>query len=196
MQRLFEQTWELELAERPQHVQRAALDRRARAVPRPQRRPPCRCWGAARLELSCHAARHPADSGVPGLERLGAQRQADLAPSDLLPFGILGAVVLARLLGRRDGVRAAPLQHVRHPLRRDRRGLRDDLGALLRDGRARRIGRSRPRGPRRARPYPPGERPPRTRSAANGTRSPPRRGRAGRRCGQQIQERRRRRNKD
>ena len=42
VQRLFEQTWELEPAERPQHVQRAALDRRARAVPRPQRRPPRR----------------------------------------------------------------------------------------------------------------------------------------------------------
>ena len=30
VQRLFEQTWELEPAERPQHLQRAALDRRAR----------------------------------------------------------------------------------------------------------------------------------------------------------------------
>ena len=34
VQRLFEQTWELEPAERPQHLQRAAVDRRARAVPR------------------------------------------------------------------------------------------------------------------------------------------------------------------
>ena len=40
VQRLFEQAWELELAERPQHVQRAAVDRGARRVPRRQRHLP------------------------------------------------------------------------------------------------------------------------------------------------------------
>ena len=40
------------------------------------------------------AAQHAADSGVPGLDRPGPQRQADRTPR-LLPFGILGAVLLA-----------------------------------------------------------------------------------------------------
>ena len=44
------------------------------------------------------------------------------------------------VLGGGGGVRPAPLQHVLHPLRRDRCGLRHDLGALLRHGRGRRIG--------------------------------------------------------
>ena len=39
VQRLFEQGWELEPDERPQHLQRTALDRRARALHGPQRRP-------------------------------------------------------------------------------------------------------------------------------------------------------------
>ena len=79
VQRLFEQTWELEPAERPQHVQRAALDRRARAVPRPQRHPPCRA-GAQPSRAHGGAAHHAAVGGLPGLERPGAQRQADRAP--------------------------------------------------------------------------------------------------------------------
>ena len=53
-----------------------------------------------------------------------------IARRELLPFAVIGAVLLARLLGRRGGVRAAPVQHLRHALRRDRRGLRDDLGAF------------------------------------------------------------------
>ena len=56
--------------------------------------------------------------------------------------------VARAVLGRRDGLRPAPLQHVRHPLRRDRRGVRDDLGAVLRHGHRRRLGGRRPRGPR------------------------------------------------
>ena len=63
---------------------------------------------------------------------------------DLLPFGILGSRFACGVLGRRDGVGPAPLQHVRHPLRRDRRSLRDDLGALLRHGHPRRLGGGRP----------------------------------------------------
>ena len=51
-----------------------------------------------------------------------------------------------RVLGRRDGVRPAPVQHVRDPLWRDRRGVRHDLGALLRHGRPRRLGSGRPGG--------------------------------------------------
>ena len=47
VQRLFEQTWELDAAERPQHVQRAALDRRARGVPRRSAASSTPCWGAA-----------------------------------------------------------------------------------------------------------------------------------------------------
>jgi hypothetical protein len=130
-------------AERARHVQWAALDRRAHAVRRPQRRHPCRA-GAQLSGPPSGAARRAAVGGLPGLERLGPQRQADRAPRP-------GAVrrprvgVVRGVLGRRGGVRPAPLQHVRHPLRRDRRGLRDDLGVLLRDGRD---GRLRGSGPR------------------------------------------------
>ena len=66
-------------AERPQHVQRAALDRRAGAVPRGQRPPPRRA-GAQPPRARSGAARRAADGGLPGLERPGAQRQADRAP--------------------------------------------------------------------------------------------------------------------
>ena len=94
VQRLFEQTWELE----PLSVRNTfngllwigglALylglsgdpARRARAQPpRAQRR----------------AARRAADGGVPGLERPGAQRASGSRAGDLLPFGVLGAVLLA-----------------------------------------------------------------------------------------------------
>ena len=88
------------------------------------------------------------------------------------------------VLGRRGGLRPAPLQHLRHPLRRDRRGLRHDLGALLRHGR-RSSARRRPaaRSATSSTASAAARGPPRTRSGASGTRSPPRRGRAGRRCG-------------
>ena len=38
-----------------------------------------------------------------------------IARDDLLPFAIIGAVLLAAVLGRRDGVRPAPLQHATPP---------------------------------------------------------------------------------
>ena len=58
VQRLFEQTWELEPAERAQHVQRAAVDRRAGGVRRRQRRPPRRA-GAQPPRAHGDAARPP-----------------------------------------------------------------------------------------------------------------------------------------
>ena len=67
-------------AERPQHVQRAALDRRALGLPRRQRPPPWRA-GAQPPRAHRDAAHHAAVGGLPGLERLGAQRQADRAPA-------------------------------------------------------------------------------------------------------------------
>ena len=77
-----------------------------------------------------------------------------IALGDLIPFGVLGSVLLAVYSIGADGVRPAPVQHLRHPVRRDRRGLRDDLRALLRDGRDRRVRGGRARGPRRARTDP------------------------------------------
>ena len=114
--------------------------------------------GGSRLELVATLLSVPAaavflvwSGGV-----LSAKR---IAREDLLPFGVLGAVVLARVLRRRDGLRPAPVQHVRHALRRDRRGLRDDLRALLRHGRGRRVGGGGPGGRRRARAHPARRRP-------------------------------------
>ena len=103
--------------------------------------------GRSRLELSAALLATPLSAVflVWSGRVLSAKR---IERQDLLPFGILGAVLLAAVLGRRDGVRPAPVQHLRHPLRRDRRGLRDDLGALLRHGRRRRLGGGRPRDPR------------------------------------------------
>ena len=90
-----------------------------------------------------------------------------IARPDLMPFGVIGAVAARGVLGRRDGVRAAPVQHVCHPLRRDRRRLRHDLDALLHHVHHRRLRRGRPRGQRRARPHPPG------RTARRRRRQPP-----------------------
>ena len=82
VQRLVEQTWELDAAERPQHVQRAALDRRARrCTPRSAASSRSR-WGAAGRPRR-GAARPAAVGGLPDLDRLGAQRQADRAPRPL-----------------------------------------------------------------------------------------------------------------
>ena len=64
---------------------------------------------------------------------LSAKRIARRA---LVPFALLGSACFAVYSIGAVGVRPAPVQHVRHPLRRDRRGLRDDLGALLRHGRS------------------------------------------------------------
>ena len=66
-------------AERPQHGQRAALDRRPRALSRRQRLPPCRARAQpARAQRG--AAQRAADVRVPGLERPRAQRQAHRPP--------------------------------------------------------------------------------------------------------------------
>ncbi len=75
------------------------------------------------------------------------------------------------LLRRRDGVRPAPLQHLRHPLRRDRRGLRHDLGASSASwssssARRRRAARS----PMSSTASGGARSPPRMRSGASGTR--------------------------
>ena len=64
---------------------------------------------------------------------------------DLYPFAHPRIGAARGLLGRRDGLGPAPLRQLRHPLRRDRRGLRDDLLALLRHGRRRRLGGGRSR---------------------------------------------------
>ena len=71
-----------------------------------------------------------------------------IARRDLLPFAVVGVGGARGVLGWRGGVPPASLQHVRHALRRDRRGLRHDLGVLLRHGHRGRLGRGRPRGPR------------------------------------------------
>ena len=146
VQRLFEQTWELSSAERPQHVQRPAVDRRAHRVSRAHRPAACRA-GAQPSRPHGDAARRAPGRALPGLDRLGAQRQADQArgagPVRARRLGVARVV-----LGGRGGLPAAPLQHVLHPLRRDRGGLRHDLGPLLRHGRLRRIGGGRARDPR------------------------------------------------
>ena len=146
VQRLFEQTWELE----PLSVRNTfngllwigglALYIAVSGVLHA-------ALGRSRLELTATLLAAPLSavflvwSGwVLSAKRIARQ---DAPPVRHPRIGVARAV-----LGRRDGVRAAPVQHVRHPLRRDRRGLRDDLDAVLRHGRPRRLGGGRPRGPR------------------------------------------------
>ena len=110
--------------------------------------------GRSRLELSAALLAAPLSAVflVWSGRVLSAKR---IASRDLYPFGILGSVLLAAVLGRRDGLRPASVQHVRDPLRRDRRGVRHDLRALLRHGRPRRLGSGGPGGRPRARSHPP-----------------------------------------
>ena len=79
VQRLFEQTWELDPLSVRNTFNGLLWIGGLAAVPRAQRRPPCRA-GAQPPRALGGAARHAAVGGVPGLERLGAQRQADRAP--------------------------------------------------------------------------------------------------------------------
>ena len=182
VQRLFEQTWELD----PLSVRNTfngllwicglalylLLSGALHAVLGPQ---PPRALGGG--------ARYAAVGGVPGLERPAAQRQADRAPGPA-PLRRPRSGRARGLLGRRDGVRPASVQHVRHALRRDRRGLRDDLGALLSSWSSS-SSRRRPaaRSATSSTASGAANGPPRTRSGASGTRSPRRRGRDGTRSG-------------
>ncbi len=88
-----------------------------------------------------------------------------LSRDDLLPFAVIGSGLFAAYSVGATVYVPAPLQHVRHALRRDRRGPGHDLRVLLDDGRPGGLGRGRARGPRRARPHPP-------RRAARGERGP------------------------
>ena len=145
VQRLFEQTWELD----PLSVRNTvngllwigglavfiALSGALRVV-----------LGHTRLELSAALLTLPLSavflvwSGwVLSAKRIGRQ--------DLLAVRHPGRGGARGVLGWGDGVRPAPLRHVRHSLRRHRRGLRDDLGVLLRHGRPRQLGGGRPRDP-------------------------------------------------
>jgi hypothetical protein len=140
VQRLFEQAWEL----KPLSVRNTLNDLR---------------WlGVFALYIAATGWIH-AELGVGRLELL--------ATLVALPLGFLFLWWSARMarpsavrryrgrphIGvhrRRDGVRAASVQQLRDPLRRDRRGLRDDLGPVLRDGGRRRLGGRRARGGGRA----------------------------------------------
>ena len=142
VQRLIEQTWELDPLSVRNTFNGLLWIGGLTAVRRSQRRPPGHA-GANPARPHRDADRPSAVGGLPGLERLGAQRQADQAPG---PPAVRHrrSGPARRVLGWRGGVRPAPLQHVLNPLRRDRRGIRDDLGALLRHGRSGRLGGRRP----------------------------------------------------
>ena len=167
-------------AERPQHVQRAAVDSRADRLPRGQRPHPCHV-GAQPPRAVRGAARSAAVGGVPGLERPGPQREAD-QPHGPHPVRDRRIGAARRLLGRRDGLCPASVRHVRNALRRHRRGVRNDLGVVLHHGRARQARRRSAARSATSSPASDGGRsPPRTRCGASGTSSPPRRAHAGRR---------------
>ena len=68
-------------AERPQHLQRAALDRRARGCTSRSAASSMPRWGAAASSSRATLLAHTADGRLPDLERLGPQRQADRAPA-------------------------------------------------------------------------------------------------------------------
>ena len=93
VQRLIEQTWELEPLSVRNTFNGLLWIGGLTAVPRPQRRSAWRA-GAQPPRARRGAARRAGDGGVPGLDRPGPQRPADRT-HDLLPFGLLGAVVLA-----------------------------------------------------------------------------------------------------
>ena len=146
VQRLFEQTWELSPLSVRNTFNGLMWIGRAAPVPRPQRRHPRRAR-AHPPRAHRGAALRAGGGRVPGLERVGPQRQADRPPR-APPVRHPRRGAARGVLRGRDRLRAAPVQHVRQPLRRDRRGVRDDLVALLRHGRARRLRGRRPRGAR------------------------------------------------
>ena len=94
VQRLFEQTWELEPAERPQHVQRAALDRRAHGCTSRSAASSTPCWGAAasssRRRCSTCRCRRSSWSGAAGCSAPSGSRA-----TALIPFARRRAVLLA-----------------------------------------------------------------------------------------------------
>ena len=94
VQRMFEQTWELAPAERAQLGQRAAVDRRADAVPRPQRRPPCRAGAQPSRALARPCSTTPLSAVflIWSGWVLSAKR---IAWRDLVPFAVLGSALLA-----------------------------------------------------------------------------------------------------
>ena len=94
VQRLFEQAWELDRAERPQHAQRAALDRWALGVPRHQSASSTPRSDAAGSSSArpCSPHRCRRCSCVWSGRVLSAKR---IARMDLIPFGILGSALLA-----------------------------------------------------------------------------------------------------
>jgi hypothetical protein len=143
VQRLFEQTWELE----PLSVRNTfngllwivglalylALSGILHAA-----------LGRSRLELSAALLGTPLSAVflVWSGRVLSAKR---IERNDLLPFGILGAVLLAVYSVGATVYVPHLFRSYATRLRRDRRGVRDDLGALLRHGRRRRLGGGRPR---------------------------------------------------
>ena len=141
-------------AQRAQHGQRAALDRRAHAVHDAERLDPRRHRPDPPPDRREPRA-HPRVGRVPGVERMDPDRQAHL-PEDPAAVRRHGSGPARGVLHGRGGVRAAPVRVLRHTLRGDRRGLRDDLRAVLRDGRRRRVRGARARGRRRAGAHPQG----------------------------------------
>ena len=110
VQRLVEQTWELEPLSVRNTFNGLLWIGGLVAVPRRQRHPAYRA-GAQPPGAQRGAAEHAADRGVPGLGRPGPQRQAARAPGPAAVRHLRRGVARA-LLGRRDGVRAAPLQQL------------------------------------------------------------------------------------
>ena len=68
-----------------------------------------------------------------------------VARHGLIPFAVLGSTLLTLYSMGAAVVFPAPLRHLHHSLRSDRGGVRDDLRALLRDGRDRRFDGGGPR---------------------------------------------------
>ena len=95
--------------------------------------------GHGQLELAAALLDAPLSVVFLALERLGAHGQASRA-AGTDPVRDRGSGAARALLGGRDRVCAAPLRHVCHPVRRDRRGLRDHLRAVRRHGHDGRLG--------------------------------------------------------
>ena len=142
MQRLFEQTWEL----KPLSVRNTfngllwvsgflaftVLGTAIHAV-----------LGRGVLELTAAVVNMPVSAVFLAWERLDPSGER-ISLRALVLFAVVGSVALAIYSVGAGGVCPAPVQQLRHPVRRDRGGLRDDLGAVRRDGRDGRLVGRRP----------------------------------------------------
>ena len=144
VQRLFEQTWELAPLSVRNSVNGLVWTGGLDALHRAQRAASHAGSAATALDLVASLLVTPFSAVFFVWTGLVLSARADPELAQLVPFARpgRGADLGIYSVGARV-YRAAVLQRLRDALRRDRRGLRDDLGAVLRHGGPRRLRRRR-----------------------------------------------------